>query len=161
MSPLHFQLCNNSICMSLILFYFFQKKSSNLSVIICNPQFYDTYARIKSSILLENISTSLFNYILIIIWWQSLYLSFLNLKFYQLFYVILNLSCIFRWKSSALSENISTSPSNYILNVLVCRSIFLRSFQVNIHFLSIILCNFIESRKSNSQIHLEQQKDPG
>ena len=52
------------VCLSLYL-SFFPKKSSILSVIICNPQFHDTYVRLKSSVLPENVSTSLFKYILI------------------------------------------------------------------------------------------------
>ena len=121
---------------------FFQKKSSIYSVIICNAQFYDTYVRRKSSVLPENISTSLCNYIQIIfgclLFWvffkiskiSSVFLS--NPQFYHAY---------LRWKASVLSEYISTSPFNYIPIVFVCRSLFLSIFLNKISILSISWCN--------------------
>ena len=78
------------VCLSLYLF--FPKISSILSIIICNPQFYHTYVRLKSAVLPENISTSFFNYILIIFGCLLVYLRFFSKKsqFYQLSDVILN-----------------------------------------------------------------------
>ena len=64
MSPLPFQLCDNYICLPIIVPEFFSIKSSIVSVILCNPQFYHTYVRWNSSVLSDNISTLLFNYIL-------------------------------------------------------------------------------------------------
>ena len=125
MSPLYFQLCDNSIFMPIIVSGFFPKVIFNFSVNIYNHEFYYTYAWLKSSVLPEHISSSFFNYILIIFRCLLLYLSFFQkyLQFFQLSYIILN----FRWKPSVLSINISTSLFNYILIVFVCQSIYLSS----------------------------------
>ena len=124
-------------CLSFVL-----KKSSILSVITYNLQFYNTYNRLKSSVLPENVSTYLFIYILITIGCLSL-----NLRFFKKWSIILSVilwnpqfyHAYFRWKFSVLAGNISTSLFNYILNVFVCRSLYLRFFQVNLQFYQ--LCN--------------------
>ena len=83
MCPFHFQLCDNSTCMPAIVSEFFPKISSIFSIIICNPQFYHTYVRLKSAVLPENISTSFFIYIQIIFGCLLVYLRFFqkNLNF--------------------------------------------------------------------------------
>ena len=75
-----FQLYSNSICMPIIVSNMFSKNFSILSVILGNQQFYHAYFIQKSSFLSGNISTSLFNYILIVFVCCSLYLSFFPSK---------------------------------------------------------------------------------
>ena len=53
-----FLLHDNCIFMPITLSEIFPWKSSILSVILCNPQFYHTCVRWKSSVLSENVSTS-------------------------------------------------------------------------------------------------------
>ena len=53
-----FQLCDNFICMPITLSEIFPRKSSILSAIPGNPQFYHTYIRRKSSVPSENVCTT-------------------------------------------------------------------------------------------------------
>ena len=78
------------VCLSQYL-WFFLNKSSILSVILCNPPFYHTYVRGKSSVLSECLHF-LFQLCVIVFVCLSLYLRCFkeNLKFFQLSYVILN-----------------------------------------------------------------------
>ena len=127
MSPLHFYLCDNAICMPIIVSECFPNKSSILSVIICKPQFFYIYFRLKSSVLSENISTSIFNHILIIFVCLSLYLSFFK-KSSILLVMLCNPQIYytyFRGKSSDLYKNYSSSFFNNTLLVLVCLSLYL------------------------------------
>ena len=141
------QLYSQYTCMPIIVSEFFPKKSSILSVILCNPQFYDTYVRLKSSVLPENISTSLFNYLIILFVCLSLYLSFFLKKKSKILSVILCnplfYHAYFRWQCSVLSENISTSLFNYILTVFVCRSLYLSIFPINLQFYQLSYVIFI------------------
>ena len=80
------------VCWSLYL-SFFPNKSSILSIILCNPQFYHTYVRGKSSVLYEIVSSSFFNNTLVVFVCLILYLTFCFRKYLQLFklsYIILN-----------------------------------------------------------------------
>ena len=45
MSLLHIQICDNPICMPIIVSEVFFEKNLQFYVFICNPQFYDTYVR--------------------------------------------------------------------------------------------------------------------
>ena len=127
MSPVHFQLCANFICMPITVSDFFQKKSSILSIIICNPQFYHTYVRWKSSVLPENIYTSFFNYILIIFGCLSLYLRFWKKIFNFISYPMIQqfYHTHVRWKSSVHYKNVSSSFFNNTLVVFFCLSLYL------------------------------------
>ena len=53
-----FQLCDTCICMPITLSEIFPRKASIFSAILCNPQFYHTYVRRKSSIPSENVWTT-------------------------------------------------------------------------------------------------------
>ena len=79
-----FQLCNNCICIPIVVSEIFQRKLSMLLVILSNPQFYHTYVRWKSSGLSQNMSSSFFNCILIVFVCLSLYLSFHFQKYIQI-----------------------------------------------------------------------------
>ena len=141
MSPLHFQLCDNAVCMPIIASEIFQTNLQfyQLSYVILN---FIIHVTLKSSVLPENISISFFNYILIIFGSQSLYLNFkkkslivsvtlCNPQFYHAY---------FRWKSSVVSENISTSLFIYILIVFVCWPFYLSFFnQLNLQFYSYLI----------------------
>ena len=103
------------------------KKSSILSGILCNPQFYHTYIRWKSSVLSENVSTSFFNYILIVFVCWSSYLIFSN-KSSILSIILCNpqfYHAYVRWKYSVLYKIFSSSYSNNTLVVFVCLSLYL------------------------------------
>ena len=52
-----FHLCDNCICMPIIASEIFPRKSSILSVILCNPQVYHTYVWWKPSVLSDNMSS--------------------------------------------------------------------------------------------------------
>ena len=72
-----FQLNSNYLCMGIIVFEgFFSKKSLILYIILCYSQFYHIYVRWQSSLLYENVSISLFNYIPIVFICLSKYLRF-------------------------------------------------------------------------------------
>ena len=88
----HFQLHSNCIyiCLSLYLRLFFKIQFYKLC---CYPDTYHTNNIWKSSVLYENVSSSLFNNTLVLFLCLSLYLSFCCpncLQFYKLSYVILN-----------------------------------------------------------------------
>ena len=88
-----FQIYSNCICMPIIVSEFCPNKSSILSIVLCNLQFYPNYVRWKYSILHENVSSPIFNNTLFVFVCLSLYLSFRfpkYLQFYKLSYVILN-----------------------------------------------------------------------
>ena len=106
----------------------FSKISKILSFILCNPQFYHAYIRWKISIPSENVSTSLFNYILIVFVCRSLYLSIFPNKSSILSIILCNpqfYHTYVRWKSSVLYKNVSSSFFNNTLVVFVCLSLYL------------------------------------
>ena len=88
------------VCLSLYL-RFYQKMSSILSIILCNPQFYHTYVRWKSTVLSENVSSSFFDCILFVFLCFSLHLSLFQKTLNFINY--LELSSIF---SYMLEENL-------------------------------------------------------
>ena len=112
------------VCLSLYL-RFFSKKSSIWSDILYNHQFYHADFRWKASVLSENISTSLFNYIQLVFVCTSFYLSIFPSKS-SILSIILCSPQIYHtyitWKSSLLYKNISISFFNYILIVFICLS---------------------------------------
>ena len=104
MSSCLFLLFSMFICTSIIV----------SMVILSYPQFYHTYVRRKSTILIENVSTSFSDYILIVFVCLPLYLWKLPQKssiFKFFLWISLTLSEICYTKSSVLSENISNSFS--------------------------------------------------
>ena len=160
MSLLLFQFCDTCICMPIILCEIFPRKSSILSVILCNLKFYHAYFRWKSSVLSENVSTSLFNYILIVFVCRSLYLGFFPNKCSVLSIIFCNpqfYHTYVRWKSSVLYENVSSPFFNNILGVFVCLSLYL-SFcfpkYLQLYTFSYVILNFnIHMLEKNLQFY--------
>ena len=71
----------------------FPNKSSIVSIILCNPQFYHTSVRWKYSVPFKNVSSSCFNNTLVVFLCLSICPGFCfpkYLQFYKLSYVILN-----------------------------------------------------------------------
>ena len=126
------------------LYLSFVQKIFNFINYPSNPLFYHTYVRLKSSVLSENVSNSFFRCILIAYLWLSLYLSVFSKKCKFISVILCNphfYHAYFTWKSSVLSENISTSLFNCLLIVFVCRSLYLSVFTNKSSILSIISCN--------------------
>ena len=130
------------------IWVFFKKKTSILSFTLCNPQFCHAYFRWKSSVLSENITTSLFNYILIVFLCRSLYLSIFPNKSSILSIILCNpqfYHTYVRWKSSVLYKIVSSSFFNNTLVVFVCLSLYLSfCFPKYLQFykLSYVILNF-------------------
>ena len=125
----------------------FSQKNLQFYKLSCYPQFYHIYDRSNFSILNENVSSSLLDYILIGFVWLPLYLwklaqKFSIFKFFPMNFPYLKICSM---KSSVLAENVSTSLFNCILIVFVCLSLYLRFFQKNLQFyeLSYVILNFI------------------
>ena len=115
-SPLHFQISDNFICMPITVSDFFHRNSSILSVIICNCQFYDT--------CLNKIFTSTRKYLYFPLQlcdnsiWMPIIVSECffqkNLKFYQLSYVILNFIMLILDQNLQFYQKISPLPFSII-----------------------------------------------
>ena len=109
-----FKFCDNCFCMPIYLAEIFPRKSSVLSVFLCNSQFY-TSVRWKSSVLSENVSSYFFNCILIVFYaYHCIWVSFFKkqpsdlkmiLYYPQLFHTSV------RWKYSVLYKKVFTSFS--------------------------------------------------
>ena len=131
-----FQLYSNCFSMCIIESEFFSQKNLQFYKLSCYPQFYHIYDRSNFSILNENVSSSLLDYILIGFVWLPLYLwklaqKFSIFKFFPMNFPYLKICYM---KSSVLAENVSTSLFNCILIVFVCLSLYLRFFQKNLQF---------------------------
>ena len=128
--------------MPIIVSEIFSKKSSIWSDILYNHQFYHADFRWKASVLSENISTSLFNYMQLVFVCTSFYLSIFPSKS-SILSIILCSPQIYHtyitWKSSLLYKNISISFFNYILIVLICLSMFLRFFKKVFNFINYVM----------------------
>ena len=101
--------------MPIIVCQFFPNKSSILSIILCNLQFYDECVRRKFSVLLDNISSSFCKYILIVFVSLQFYVSFfsknsilLYLKFSSILSHMLEENLQFYRKISALLFSITS-----------------------------------------------------
>ena len=137
-----FQLYSNCICMPIIVSEFsFSKKSSDLKIIWCYPQFYHTYVRWKSCFIqkyLHLLFQLYFNCIWMPIIVPEIFLrksSFLSLFLCsnQLYHTYV------RGKSLVLSENVSFFFLNCILIVFVNLPMYLRIFAKQSSIFKIIL----------------------
>ena len=141
-----FQLCDNSIWMPIIISVSFSRKSKILSVVLYNPQFYHEYFRWTSSVLSENISTSLFNCLLIVFVCRSLYLSVFTNKSSILSIISCNPQfshTYVRWRSSVLYINVSSSFFNNTVVVFVCLSCIWGFFQYIFNFINYLMLSWI------------------
>ena len=80
-----FQLYSNCVFMPTLVSENFLRKSSILSVFLCNPQFYHTYVRLKTVVVPENISTSFS-----IMWYFYLYAYHCIWVFFQKIFNFIN-----------------------------------------------------------------------
>ena len=143
MSPLPVFKCILIVFVCLSLYpSFFLNKSSFFSINLCYPQFYLTYVRGISSVLWENVSTSFFNYILIIFVWAPLYLWKLPQKS-SIFKFFLWIS-LFLWnmlyRIFSFVRKCLHFIFNYVITLFVCL-LFFWKFSNKISILSLILCN--------------------
>ena len=121
MFPLHFWLYPKYIYMTIILSEFIPKKSSILSINLCDPPIYHTNVLWKSCFIRKYL------HFLFHLHSNCICMPIISSEFFQQFLILSIILCNpqfyhtqIRWKYAVLSENILTSFFNYILKVFVC-----------------------------------------